>query len=305
MNVVNISRNDWANFSYSNAKAMDAVGITSVALVLNKHPFKYSHEAFEVDIKTMIHYCEEADVVNFVHNDIDLFNQLLPHIKNKKIIVTYTGSAYRNDPNRHNAVFNPHVEFSLTDQTEFMNLGAKNIKYISTAIDTQKFSVKEIGKQLKFAHYPSNPDVKGTAEIIEMMKMFDYDGEFACDTKILNHQDSIRRMSDCDIYIELFKPELNGKPYGCFGVTAFEAASLGKIVVTQNMNKEVYESVYGNSPFLIPETREQFKMSIDFLIMQHSINPNFIKRMQEMHREQMIKKHSYKAIGEQMKKLLS
>ena len=108
-------------------------------------------------------------------------------------------------------------------------------------------------------HYPSNAEVKGTKEIREMLEPFKDDFEIRINETILPHEQNLKRIGECHIYIELFKPELNGKPYGCFGVTAFEATALGCVVITNDLHTLVYDSVYGYSDFFRINTPEKFK----------------------------------------------
>jgi hypothetical protein len=139
-----------------------------------------------------------------------------------------------------------------------MELGAKDVEYLAPHTDLKPVDKRKEGK-LIIGHYPSNALVKGTKEIREMLEPFKDDFEIRIDETIIPHEENLKRIAECHIYIELFKPELNGKPYGCFGVTAFEATALGCLVVTNDLNKEVYENVFTRHDFLIANDKDTFR----------------------------------------------
>jgi hypothetical protein len=121
------------------------------------------------------------------------------------------------------------------------------------------------------------------------------------DAKV-SHPEQLQRISGCDIYIELFKPELDGKPYGCYGVTAFEAAACGKAVVTQNIRKDVYLSTYGHSPLIIANTETDFIQSMSGLLNLPEIG--LVELQTETYNWLMLK-HSMRASGLHLNKILS
>ncbi|OGS70464.1 MAG: hypothetical protein A3F91_15255 [Flavobacteria bacterium RIFCSPLOWO2_12_FULL_35_11] len=300
--VLNVCINDWANFSYNNAMSLRSIGIESRAIKMVKHRFGYEEQAEVVGDLEMLRMIKNSDVVQFVHGDIKLFEKLLPFLEGKKISVIYTGTSYRNKPEEHNQIFNLIVDVSFTDQCEFMNLGAKNLNYIATAIDIDKFNnnITRPEPILRVRHYPSDSSIKGTEEIVDMMEeicgrndanWFDF---YWC-KGLVSHQEQIQRMSDCDIYIELFKPELNGKPYGVHGVTAFEAAALGCVVITQNIYPEVYKKAYGDHPLHLANTEESFRDIVYNLVNWTSIDD--VYEMKKKSRQWIIDKHSFEATG--------
>jgi len=162
-------------------------------------------------------------------------------------------------------------------------LGMKNETYIATAINTDKF--KPIEKTVKnpylIAHYPSNEIVKGTAKIVEMLQKIE-GANFTLNTDRVNHKAQIERMQGCDIYVELFAPTQRGKEYGCFGVTAFEAAALGKIVFTNNLNQKVYSDAYGDCALVIANTELNFIQKMKWIL---GLNEKEIVTLQEQSRD--------------------
>lgn len=303
MKVLFICVNDWASLSAKFSKSLNTVGINSESLCLNEHPFNYYLTSIFTTLQVIRQKIKESDVIIYSHGDIALLNQTADLLKGKKVAVCYTGSAYRKIPEAFNSAFNSFVSLSLTDQTEFMTLGAKNIHYIATAIDIKpidKFG-HEIRRPFTVGHFPSNPEVKGTKEILEMLSRLDVPYNLNYSKEIVSHELQFKRMNQCDIYIELFKPELNGKPYGCWGVTAFEAAAAGKAVVTQNLNLHVYEAVYGNCPLVVCNSETQFINEMTNLLDSTRM---FISELQTEIFDWVKENHSFENTGDYLKQLL-
>ena len=300
MKILNLSYDDYANYAHENANALRATGAYCVDLKRIKHSFGYESESKVSSTDEIKKQIKQADIVQLFHSDSTWLNYAFD--LGKKIYVYHTGTTYRQNSQHCNNIFNPFVNAAFTDQCEFIGLGMKNEKYIATAINTDKFKCLnwKVSEKYFIAHYPSNPIVKGTGKIKQMLDELNI-SSYNIDTTILAHSKQMQRMSDCDIYIELFSPYQNGKPYGCFGVTAFEAASLGKLVVTNNIRNDVYEKEYGESPFFIANCETKFKSVLQYLLIQEK---NKIKELQEKTRELMIQRHSYVSSGNYLKKAL-
>lgn len=304
MKILYICINDWSNFAYEQCEALRSVGADANCYKLNAHEFNYENQAQIVTMEKMKELIKQADFVNFAHGEIRLLHQLINHLNGKKVAVTHTGSAYRNAPEQHNANFNPCVHFTFTDQCEFMGLGAKNIHYIAASVkpkEVNKFG-HELRKPFKIGHFPSNSHVKGTVKIMEMIQKVSIPYQLLHSTELVAHKMQFQRMNDCDIYIELFKNELNGKVYGHFGVTAFEAAAAGKIVVTQNLNQVYYTSTYGSCPFILSHTEENFISNLE-RILQLSVKE--ISILQTETYEWVVANHSYEATGKRILNIIS
>lgn len=303
MKVLNICTNDWANYSFVMAKALQSNGVEALSIKTTPHTFWYAEQSQLVKYREMAEFISAYDVINYVHSEIPLFNETKHLLKGKKVISTYTGSLYRANPVAHNDVFNETINMSFTDQCEFFGLGAKNLHYTPVAIDVAKYPkfIKSLEKPYILGHYPSNKEVKGSDKILDMLENIDEDFLFRYSENIVKHSEQIARMSKCDIYIELFKNELKGKPYGCYGVTAFEAAAMGKIVVTQNIRKDVYIGTFGHCPFVICNSEEDFNQSIVGLLNSPK---ELISEMQTDTFNWLEYKHGLLATGRYLKKLI-
>lgn len=302
MKIVNVCWDDYANFSFDNSMALRSVGLDATSVKSVKHPFGYSDQSLICNEDEIRRHIAASDIVQLMHSD-KRFLQYAKMLK-KRIVVYHTGTAYRVNPDVMNDIFNPHVWAAFTDQTEFIGTGMKNEQYVAGAINVRDY--KQFGHEVRtpfvIAHYPSNPGVKGTDQILEMARKLKGDFKFEYSLDKVKHEDQIKRMDLCDIYIELFKSVLNGKPYGCYGVTAFEAAAAGKVVVTQNIRPHVYAKAYGECPFIIANDEETFISEVQKLI---NYKPLIISSIQTETYNWVIEKHSYEATGQRLKKLLA
>lgn len=292
--ILNLACDDYANYSHDNARALRSIGIDCIDLVT--HPrVNYTYETSS-DVCTkekMIPYIQRADVVQVMHSHTALFDLAKQHCKGQ-VIIYHTGSRYRDDPEYFNNRFAGHK--TVSDQTEFMHLG--DHKYIVSPVEFERAPLYN-GLKKKIGHYPSNVEVKGTASIIKMLKPFDFDWLF--DSHIVPHDEQLQRIAACDIYIELFKPILNGHEYGCFGVSALEAAAMGKIVVTNNLYPNAYKDAYGTCPLTIANTEEQFKYVIDGLL---KMNKKMFVDLQKETFEIMRENHSFEATGNKIAQMI-
>lgn len=297
MRIVNLSYDDYANFAMMNCLALRSVGIDCDSYAMKKHGFNYAEHSEIVPADVIRKKAIEADLIQIFHSSDYIFNM----VKNmgKRIFIYHTGTVYRQNPHKYNALFKD-VERTFIDSPEFYTLGGKNVTYIATAIDTNKIQLRPSNnKRLVFAHYPSLPGTKGTDAIVKMMRDFPQ-AKFICDTKKLPHDENLKRIAECDVYIELFAGKQMGKDYGSFGVTAFEAAAMGKSVVTNSLHHYVYTGTYGQTGWLhVANTEEQFKETIH-RILTNGIDPERPKKV----REWIEQYHSLESTGNYLKQFL-
>jgi hypothetical protein len=299
MKVLNVCSNDYANFAFNNAKALRSVGVDCEAVSLTPHIFRYTECARVVNGAEMRRLAEQADIVQVFHTQAEC----LPFIpEGKRMTVYHTGTIYRQKPEKYNALFNPIVERVFIDSPEFFTLGGKNVTYVATAIDTDKIKrVQCFNDRTVFAHYPSLPETKGTETIIRVMAEFP-EADFRYSTERVSHDENLKRMASCDVYIELMAQEQFGRPYGSFGVTAFEAAAMGKMVITNSAYHSVYEQAYGTSGWLcVANSVEALRGYIRRSIGCH---PEDTRSRGAYTRAWIEAFHSYEATGKYLKKFL-
>ena len=304
MRIINVCINDWANFSHTLVKSMRSVGLDAQAFTLNVHPFSYKDSATVVSLVNMKAEIEKSDVINYVHTPYRLLELTCHLIGNKRVNVIYCDSLYRSNPPRFNAMFNKYVENSIIALGEFADLGAKNEVYLVGAIDTDSIGQTfDIHDPLRIAHYPSDPGIKGTSTIISVMDRLTSEGKFQFDhsNKLVSFDEQLKRISECDIYIEMMNPTKDGKPYGSWGITALEAAALGKIVVTNNIHADYYVKHYGDCALILANTEAELYDQLKTLINSPHED---LKRLQERTRDWVVNKHSLKATGNKLKQIL-
>lgn len=300
--VLNISSNDWANYSYYNSASLRAAGVDCIGLKLHPHSFGYAdqHEVVMPNELQAIIQNGKFEIIQVFNSDWTMLNYLRGY--KGKIVVYHTGTGYRNKAAEINSYFNPFVWKSIIALSEFENSGAKNWEYLSVAVDTYKMKPIDypLSKPYRFLHVPSHANVKGSEQIKRMIASIG-NINFKADLRRLDHEESWERMRHCDIYIELFKPVLDGRQYGSFGTTAAEAAALGKVVVTQNLGPHIYENAYGDCPLILAKDEQDFIQKIKWL---NDLPEKKLRALQNAHRKWAVNKHSFKATGEKLKKIL-
>ena len=304
MKVVNCSRTDWAAFSYDNAMALRSVGIDAESLCMIKHQFNYEKASTPATGETIRKKMKEADVVQIIHSCAHSLNYFISSRSKAKLIVYHSGSIYRNNPATFNKLFNGHVHKSVIALGEFSGLGCKNEHYMVGAIDTDSiFPNYEEPNYYTIAHYPSNAAIKGTDNIRKMIGSLKNDTAFIfnCSTELVDYKAQRKRLSECDIYVELFNPSLDGKKYGSWGITALEAAAMGKVVVTQNLSNDVYTRAYGECPFILAKDEGDFMNKIDAVLKLPYVQ---LRILQEQTRKWVVDNHGYLATGRMIKTIL-
>ncbi len=296
MKVVNLCKDDYSNFSHDNAKALRSVGVDCIDYKINPHVFKYETESTLIPVSKINQLTQDADYIQVMHSDYNIFAHCSEH---PKIIVWHTGTRYRQMSSHCNRVFNPRITRSVLALGEFWTMRAKNPIYCVGAIDTDKFKpiYYKQGEPV-VGHYPSNPEVKGSETVIAVMEELKKTYkklDFRCDLTRVSYPDQIARLSDCDIYIEMFAPTQNGKPYGSWGITALEVSAMGKIIISNDQFDSVYQDHYdGFSAIRKVSTTNELAETVRVQCQY----PENLRQLQEESRQWVIDNHSYKATGE-------
>lgn len=307
--IVLFCYDDYANYMYSHYLSYKAAGVEVRCIKIKKHAFSYANEAEIVNNNQAFEILREADQIHYYHSNPawwKLINGIID--SNKQLFVYHTGTIYRSACKEMDNLFS-NATMTLTDQCEFMMIGYnfQNWKYVATAIDTDIYNPEHDKVSVppyKIGHYPSNSKVKGSEKVVEMMNdIFSSRLNFHYSYAKVPHPEYIKRLFSCDIYIEMFAPEQMGNPYGCYGVTAFEAAALGRIVITQNIYPNIYKDAYGiEHPFIICNTEKEFKEKINDITNLPQME---IKKLKDKAREWAVNNHSYIATGNYLKKLFN
>lgn len=293
MKVLNICRADYANYSHDNANALRSNDIECVDVKLEQHPFNYISQSRVISKPDILEMMPYFDVIQIFHSCIDCLDLVEILGIQKKTVVYHTGTPYRTQPDFMRLRFKD-VAASFTDQCEFIKLDSK-LKYIAPAVYVPELSM---AKNKRFGHYPSDMNIKGTIDINTTFNQLQIPIDIR--TNILPHQEQLDRMAQCDVYVELFRPTLNGKEYGCYGTSAFEAAAHKCIVLTQNLNPRVYENEYGRSMFYYANSINELK---HYAVKFHQAKN--LTSLQAATYEWVKEKHSFEATGKKIIENLS
>lgn len=296
MKILNISQTDWAKFQWDNCQSLRAVGLICDSVTLEKHSF-YSdaEQSATVNIDYIKAVIGDYDIIQFFHDNVNLYTQLLPYFHGKRVFVYHTSSYYRAHSQMVNGIMFD-AEKHIACMPEFVAMHPKAIYQVG-AVDTEKIKPGDWkqGKELTFAHYPSNSTVKGTAKIIELMA--NKEVKFKHSTELVSYENQLKRMNECDVYIEMFtEKDGNGSDYGDFGITALEVASMGKAVITNSRQRHEnhYANTYGRSFFWSANTEYKFNTIIGNFMR----SDNLLQEAKKSARDLVVKYHSYKATGE-------
>ena len=279
---------DYSNFMYQLEQALLSIGVNAKGFKLVNHPFGYPNQCELIHPDLMNDAIKDFDIVIACHS----FISPLIH---SKVIPYHTGTAFRQNPDYYNELFK-ESPFSLIALPEF-NLTAKNPKYLVGCVDTDSIKpTKQINEVLTFGHFPPNHLVKGTSTINKVLN--ETGVNYISDSNLVSYSENLKRLDSCDIIIELFADGQGGKPYGSFGMTALEAAALGKIVITQNNSgQELYNDTYGFCPLNFVKDENKLISTIKTL---DNYQGEYIKGQQDQTREWVVKNHSYKATAEKL-----
>lgn len=288
MNWLFVSYDDWANAGYLYSKAVESAGEQSKAICLHRLENNYPESAEFCDGEQYFDYANQSDVIVAMHS---LYSPV-PLI-NKKLFVFHGGTTYRNYSSRINNYFNPIVDGTIIQIHGFLDRGAKNQKWVLPPVDTELIQPDYTYHSHTFAHYPSKPYMKGTKDILEVMSPqagYYNGGKFLYSDELKPWEDHIKRVNDCDIYIEQMI-------YGDWGIAALEAAALGKIVITNFTGLEDYNKEYGKCELMVANNKEELL--------------RVVKEIKEWDEDQLTEKkiatrkwvednHSFKAIGKRL-----
>ena len=299
MKVVSVCSSDWANFAYNFSESLKSVGVDSYSYCLNPHPFGYPKQSQVVSIGDLSDLTSDADFVVLHHS----CTEILPFINQSSLIHYAAGTKFRQEYKEVNNRLLPYVKATFIALPEFQNL-TPNYHYVVGAIDTDYFNEPDFFRGCDgpvFGHYPSNPGVKGTNEIVQILA--EKGVKYIHSTDRVSSEEQYKRMKQCDIYVELLADTQAGKPYGSFGMTALEAAAMGKIVITQNNNDNgLYNETYGFCGLNFAKDADKLRRQIDTF---SNYSGDYLVGQMQVTKKWVVDNHSYKATGERVLKILN
>lgn len=234
-------------------------------------------------------------------------------ISQKHVVVTLAGATMREKPEKVSAFFNPIVNATVAQFPTLMGLGAQNEHLIYYPVDTDfikpDYNRRNPDKVI-ICHRPSSPASKGTRIVLDVIRKlsndpatkdrFIYTGETEADKKKVAHMDwldNLKRMSRCDVLIETIQLEIGGKPFGEWGNTALEGSALGKIVVTNSLNEDLYHREYGDLALWIANDADRLEYQLRRAI---AMNSDELLKAKQSFRAWAETNHSIPATGQRL-----
>jgi len=307
MKVTFVSISDWGNVGYLFAKSMQKVGVDAKAVIKNPHPFNYpEHAKLYEDLTSLQMLIKDTDVIVFMHTQWP--GQL--NLIGKRVVVFHGGSTYRKNKIGWNSFWNPKIDITLIQTPDLMGYGAKNEILFPPPVDEEM--IKPVYEQTNpgtvvFAHFPRSGVLKGSQVIISSMRKIKRDRtlnqkiRFNYTKNRVSWLENLKRISTCDVYIESQQYMQGSQPLGEWGLTALEAAALGKIVVTCFQNKENYEKRYGPCPIYSSNSPNELFKVVKYLIEMPT--EELIEKKRQT-RQWVETQHGLKATGERLKEIL-
>lgn len=316
-----MSQHDWANTGWRFFKLLQLIGVKGIIVKGELHPFDYPkqapiHPALANKGSAMLirapglkPLADEAEILHFyastyVNTGVD------PH--SKPVIMQHGGSAYRKHHEKLNAIYNEFVDSTIIQCPDLLGLGAVNEVLIYYPVDTQLIKPRYdrlLDDRLVIGHFPSNPLVKGTENILKVIEKlkadkalssrFKYVGTDNASkmTHIVPWEHNIDRIAKCDILIETCSPDLDGRVYGEWANAALEAAASGCIVVTNTLTPELYAKEYGDCALHIANDPEALEKKLRDLI---SLSDDEIQKEKEAARKWAVDKHGMIATAKRL-----
>lgn len=299
MKVIFLCKDDWANMGYTYSKSLNKIGIYSKSFCQIKHIFGYPEHS-KLYSNLLKNEVEEADVVIFIHSK---FVETGVDLSKKIVGVMHTGTTYRQFHKEVNKVFDPIVDITFCG-SDVLGFNPKNEVCLQPAIDTDFFQPIYSNfldrEKMIIAHYPTSP--KGYEIIQKVIDSLNQgEIEFRYNPKTVPFDDHIKRVSECDIYIEDMHDKQNGIPLTAFGITTLECACLGKIVCTRFPDLPIYEKFFGKCGVQVTNNKTELREKLNWLL---SIPKDEIIELQKLTRKWVEERHSFEVIGNWLKEQL-
>ena len=314
-----LTKDDWANTGWRFFKCLQHIGLSAMMFKGHCHPFCYPEQGVvhpaiaKAEGETPVwrvpqlrEFVESAKVVHFTSSTvIDTGADLTK----KNVVINHSGYGYRANADDMNKNFNPFVDATIIQMPDLLNLGAKNEHLIYFPVDTDFIQpvYKRQSDRLIIGHFPSMVKHKGTDKIVELMEKLSYDknlkdrfayyGADASTTETTIWFEHLKRMSYCDVIIDVFNPEVYGKQYGEWGNTSFEAAAMGKLVITNSLRIEKYHEEYGACALNIANNIDELEHTLRHII---SLNNDELQKDREITRRWVERKHSIPATAKRL-----
>ena len=308
MKVLIVCRSDWVNMGYKYQESLREVGVDAKAVTMFVGYSCKPKHAEVCSLEKIKRYAKSAEIIQFMHSeyfDLDL--------KNKRVFVFHGGGKYRSKPGIKNTLFNSIVEKSIIQTGDLLGLGAKNEVWVLAGVDTNNIQpiYKRQSDKIIVGHFPSSAIVKSSRGIGKVMKglkkEFGSKFEYISSSTKLGWVKNMKRVSECDIYIDACTPLLKskkdpkGSKYGEWGVAAIEAAALGKIVISHMLSRKRYEKKFGKCAIRVANSLDEVR---DRMIELLSMSDDELLQIKKDTRLWVEKFHSSYYMGKRLKEVV-
>lgn len=314
IDVLMMTSMDHANTGWRTMKCLQSLGLEVLFLKAHYHPFMYPEQGCihptlqkvfpgkavfpPPRVPELMKTAENARIIHYIAST---FVDTGVNLKTKKVVMQHGGATYRVNHEAINKNLNPYITASAVQMPDLMGLGAKNEHLIYFSVDTEflKPVYEQRGDRLLIGHFPSSSTYKGTGDFLEVISEFNEFDYMGCDgstLQIFMWLDVLKAMRECDIILDVLAPEAQGRKYGEWGNIAFEAAALGKIVITNSSNIDLYKKEYGCVPAMrIANSKDEVERHLKELL---SMTPMQRLNERQAAREWVEENHSIKATAQ-------
>jgi hypothetical protein len=299
--IIFISTDDFANVGTTFAIACRKVGLDCLSVVTGHHRFKYVEKGLKWSNRypgELQSLADDFRVVIMMHSE--LFN--IEKRSWQRWGVFHGGGRYRDHKNKCIELFNPVMDITFCQDNDLLGFGGVNERWLMPAVDTDYLqplfsdldTLKDKG--IRFRHHPNRPDLKGSKAINSIMDEYKDRCSYIYDENLLPWFENMKRLGDCDVYIESFGP------FGEWGgVTLLEAAALGKVNICQLNGRAKYEKEFGcQCPVVSVTTEATLYDKVGKLIG----SPETIIDIQRKTRNWVVNTHGYVPTGLRIKQHL-
>lgn len=303
MKTLILATEDDANWGYILSKILELQGYEVTGMKLRQHPFNYPKEMELTNLAEMNAATRHADLVIFPQFDLTIMNAI--DLTGKKVGICHAGTFFRQNKKYCNEILNPLMTFQWVMGHDMWDPGTINKFYMGLGIDTDFITPDFTDYNITIKHSPSSNDRKGSPKIIQILERLKSKYPFiTIDIRMdrCSWEENLRRVKPCDIYIDELMLYQGTQILGAYGMSALEAAAMGKIVVSNNLWAEHYRAEYGVYE-MIQATNNEGEMfqRLERLILMTPDERLFLKQKTRAWVEAF---HSLKSTGDRLIKKL-
>jgi len=324
---------DWANTGWRFAQCLKMLGLNVFAFKGAYHPFGYPEQipihpdlvdterSFEDGAKCALFadvnsaflagICKDSKVIHF--RDTCLINTGVD-LEEKKVVAQHGGRLYRSAHDYWNNNFGYLIDKTIIQMPDILGHGAPGEALVYYPVQTDHPMLRPDFKKanngvVAFGHFPTTQIEKGSDMFFNALNRhwnegrrgFLYGGptEFE-ETKswITVWPFHLERLKQVDVVLETCCMVAQGKPFGEWGNQCIEAASMGKIVITNTLSAELYRKEYGDgfAPRIANNDDDIYRHIGEILEMSDSE----LRAEKQKHRAWVEKYHSMEATAERL-----